>query len=138
MNVDSLYVKIAEKEATADWQGLSAAEKTFALVMLLWYELGNGGFRQFYFNTPGDKALDTIDALEAIGALETAGVMQKANSEFGPEGPSPVRARRQAQLSRLGEGALRRLSELDELIYDGPEDLELLLLGFAEAKHLDS
>ena len=46
------------------------------------YQVLNGGFHQFFFNSSGVRALETLDALRAIGAKEPANVLKKAIMVF--------------------------------------------------------
>jgi hypothetical protein len=66
---------------------LPESERTFALVWAVLGEVGNGGVAQFFFNSFGQYALITIEALETIGALEAATLLRTATSWFGPSGP---------------------------------------------------
>jgi len=59
------------------------------LVAKLEAEVNNGGFDQFFFNSAGDDAAQTIEALEAIGAHATAAIVRRACSKF-PGGMPPV------------------------------------------------
>jgi hypothetical protein len=70
---------------------LSPPEKVFVCVWDLEAQVNNGGFHQYYFNSSGDHALDTVDALAAIGAKYTAGLVKQANALFGAAGPCPIK-----------------------------------------------
>ena len=52
------------------------------LVQDLEDEVNNGGFHQYFFNTAGDNALDTVLALEHIGASYTASILRAAIAMF--------------------------------------------------------
>ena len=106
--------------------------------MLLWYEVGNGGFLQYFGNPAGDHAQKTVEDLLAIGAGETAAVLVKAIDVFGPQGPSADRSRRQGQLRGLGPDAVAELDECDQFVFDDPEDLEGLLESFVRSHGADA
>jgi hypothetical protein len=63
-------------------EALSELEKVGVGVWLLDAEVNNGGFDQYYFNTRGVLALDTVKSLRSIGAQETASMLEAANAEF--------------------------------------------------------
>ena len=137
IDVNELFKKIAVREASIGWDALTAAERTIVDAMLLWYEVGNGGFVQYFFNSVGDYAHEAPSAFREIGALLTAEVVEQANALFGPNGPNRDRRKRQRQLKSFPESHLAKLNELDPSIYDGPEDIEDLLSDFAERNGLD-
>ena len=131
IDVDQLFIKISAREENIGWDALSSAERTIATAMLLWYEVGNGGFHQYFFNTTGDLSLKAPGAFRAIGAIETADVVEKANELFGSEGPNVNQLKRQAQLGAFTDFHLNKLDELDKFIFDDPEDIENLISMFA-------
>jgi hypothetical protein len=55
--------------AIENYRALRPGEQTFWLVELLNYEVGNGGFVQYFANTEGAYVDDTVQALRTIGAL---------------------------------------------------------------------
>ena len=67
---------------------LSAPQRVFYLNQNLEREVNNGGFHQFFFNSSGDHADETVGALEAIGALKTAELLRGAIGKF-PDGKVP-------------------------------------------------
>lgn len=85
------------------FQKLSRAFQTFALVLTYDGEVNNGGHEQFFFNSSGNYAVQTVDALMAIGASITAEQLKRINALFGRNGPSPDRATRQRQLSKIAD-----------------------------------
>jgi hypothetical protein len=87
----------------------------------------NGSFGQYYFNSSGDLAAQTVKAADAVGASEDAGIIQKANALFGKNGPDPDRNRRMDQLSKVD---LKALEELDTRYYKCPEHLSEILPKF--------
>ena len=61
---------------------LSAAQRVFYLNQNLEREVNNGGFEQFFINSSGDRALETVDSLREIGAHKTAQILQRAAGIF--------------------------------------------------------
>jgi hypothetical protein len=58
------------------------------------FEIPNGGFNQFFFNTSGQYALDTLEALRAIGANEQAEILEKAIALFEKKYSRPAASRK--------------------------------------------
>ena len=89
-------------------------------VWILDAEVNNGGFHQYYFNSRGRLALQTVDALRAIGAIDTASMLAAANNDV-PYLPLPEdREQRFALLEEVAETA--RLSALQKEYYEEQED----------------
>lgn len=118
---------IQSRESKAGLSGLAPKERVFFLVWSLEAEVNNGGFNQFFFNSSGDHATATAEALRAIKATKTSAIIDKAISIFGAEGPSRNRAQRQQQLKLFSEEQQERLSELDTNFYAYPDNLSELL-----------
>ena len=58
------------------------AQKDFHYIQELEREINNGGFNQYFFNSSGNYAHETLIALKAIGANNTAKMLQNAINEF--------------------------------------------------------
>ena len=106
--------RVFDRYQKLGYEKLSRSEQVFQCVWGLEGEVNNGGFDQYYFNSAGDCALDTVAALEVIGAKHTANLVRQTNAVFGKAGPSPDRFTRQKQLFALDDTKTKRLSELDE------------------------
>lgn len=88
-------------------------------------EVNNGGFAQFFENSAGDHARETIEALRTLGAPRVARLVAEAVAVF-PDGPAPDRERRRRQLDRLDDRARAKLDQLDGAFYAYPENLTAL------------
>lgn len=55
------------------------------LVETLDWEVLNGGFEQYFFNTRGEFVVETADALQRMGLSEQAGVFEIAAARFESE-----------------------------------------------------
>src|ERR1700722_5493586 len=73
-----------DRESKLSYEKLSQPERVFLCIWDLEAEVDNGGFDQYYFNSAGDHALDTVRALETIGAKRTAELVKTMNNLFGP------------------------------------------------------
>jgi hypothetical protein len=121
---------VFKKYYKSGYQKLSVPEKVFVCVWGLEAEVNNGGFDQFYFNSTGDLAADTLDALITIGALNAGEIVREANAVFGPDGPDKDLKNRQEQLGSLGEKVHETLDELDKKFWKYPDNLESLLTSY--------
>lgn len=77
---------------------LSPLELVGVGIWTLEAEVNNGGFDQYYFNSAGELAIQTVSSLEAIGAPNTASLLAAANSEFPSATPPADRRLRQEML----------------------------------------
>jgi hypothetical protein len=57
------------------------------------YQILNGGFWQFFFNSSGERALETVEALRAVGAKEQAKILEKAIRIFAKKYGRPANSR---------------------------------------------
>lgn len=80
---------------------LSERDQTIVAVWALLGEVGNGGFPQFFYNTSGDWAVETVEALERIGAEQAARIVRAANSDFPRGRPSSDFEERHEQIEAL-------------------------------------
>lgn len=118
MNQDKLDMfkisdHVFDRYSKLGFEKLSPPEKVFQCVCGLEAEVNNGGVNQFYFNSAGDHAAETVKALETIGANHSADLVRQANALFGEAGPSPDRNTRQKQLDALGDAKTKRMDEIE-------------------------
>lgn len=121
---------VFDRYAKLGYDKLSRPEKVFVCIWGLEGEVNNGGFDQYYFNSAGDHALDTVESLEAIGAKHTANLVRQANALFGETGPSPDRFARQKQLDALGDAKTKKLNEIEEEFFRYEDELGQLLESY--------
>jgi len=67
---------------------LNTSEKIVLIADNLQSEVNNGGFDQFYYNSSGNFANETVEILSLVNATKTARIVNKANDQF-PEGIVP-------------------------------------------------
>ncbi len=120
-------VQDAIGEAEEEDGQLSAAEQEVSAAFMLHAEVGNGGFKQYFFNSFADDMAAAIAGLERIGADELHSVALDVSGRIGPSGPSAERDARQKQVAKL----LKRNDDgvfepFDQRVYDSDEDLEVL------------
>ena len=134
---DKLFNIIAKREKQLGWNKLSHEERIFVMVILLSYEVGNGGLLQYYSNSTGDLAKYIPGALNMINAFQISKMIKKVNSFFGVFGPNQNRIKRNLKLNRFSEDKISYLKSIDEIILEGPEDLEDLLIKYVISTNLD-
>lgn len=110
----------------AGLEGLRPAEQVVYCVDGLEREVNNGGFEQFFLNSPGDYAAETEAALRTMGAAHTAGLLEQAMSVF-PGGPAPDQDTRGEQVDALSEEARESLDALTVEFLEYRDDLTALL-----------
>ncbi|SHN37355.1 protein of unknown function [Rhizobacter sp. OV335] len=109
-------------------ESLSQLEAVGVGVWLLDAEVNNGGFDQYYFNTRGALALETVQALRSIGAGEAASLLEAANKDV-PILPLPDdREERIVKLEEIAESS--RFASLETEYYRGREDRIALLAEY--------
>ncbi len=67
---------------------LTPEERRFYLVHILWMEVNNGGFDQYFCNSSGDDAPETLAVLRSMGANFVADLMEKSLIQFGETYPT--------------------------------------------------
>ena len=65
-----------------DYDKLTAQQKIFYFNQNLEREINSGGFNQYFCNSSGDNAHETVLSLKAIGADKAADILQKAIDQF--------------------------------------------------------
>jgi hypothetical protein len=116
-----------------DCLSLSRPERVFRAIWQLEAEVNSGGFHQYFLNSTGSLARETVDALRAIGADSMAGVVERAIEVIGYEHLESDDART-SKLASAGPGTLEKLDELDQAFYAYPDDLTGLLYKYV-SKH---
>ena len=109
---------------------LSGAEKSFYFNQCVEIEVNNGGFDQFFFNTSGNYAHETVQGLKDIGAEHTANIVQEAINIF-PDATVPKdRVARWDVMEKISEQNEYAWSKLDTQFYEYVDDLNSLNLEF--------
>jgi hypothetical protein len=82
---DNLVTKFTD-DYTKDYETVMSLSKPQQAIYLIWQleaEVNNGGFNQYYFNSSGQFAEVTPDALRLVGATRYANLVERANLIFG-------------------------------------------------------
>tara|TARA_B100001167_G_scaffold163752_1_gene111954 strand:+ start:1536 stop:2063 length:528 start_codon:yes stop_codon:yes gene_type:complete len=128
MEIDTYLNKKCEYGEKID--RLNESQKILLIVENLEREINNGGFHQFYWNSSGNYANETIDALIKIGANKTAEIVKKANSEFETGDVPKDRAERQNEIELIEGKAEENWNKYDSEFYEYQDNLTKLLIAF--------
>ncbi|MCB0754356.1 MAG: DMP19 family protein [Flavobacteriales bacterium] len=121
----------------SDLEKLSPTGRVVLVVENLEREINNGGFNQFYFNSSGDYAHETVDYLKKIGANKTAEIVETANAQW-PDGNVPKdRNDRQETLEEIEVEADPVWEECDTKFYEYQDDIAGLLLDLVRANRAE-
>ncbi len=127
-------IEVALNLAEEDEDKAKAAPQSvrdISLIEDLDSEVGDGGFSQYFYESSGDHARETLAALERVGDTDRARLLREAMAVFGPQGPSPVEEKRNAQIEKFTETQDGKLTKLDDAWSDLTESLTVRLYGYA-------
>ena len=120
--------------------GFDSLTQTEVLVFCMWdlvCEVNNGGFDQFFFNSSGDLAHETLAGLRTIGASNTAAFLAGLMSRFGAAGPPRDRNTRIEMLVRLREDDVAAFEAADQAFYAENESVWTLTAKYCAANRDD-
>jgi hypothetical protein len=111
------------------YDNLLPVEKDYILAWWLQVEASNGSLHQYFYNSTGDGAMETLAALERIGANQAHGVLAKAVSAFGPAGYPSDRTERIKRLDSIQnhDNIFQRLA--DELFAQSADSEDVIFLA---------
>jgi hypothetical protein len=109
-------------------------QKLFSYNQDLEREVNNGGFCQYFINTSGDNAHETVQSLKAIGADKTAELLQKAIDQFPGKTVPKDRDQRTEIVEKIEETAEEVWNDLDQKFYEYEDDLNTLNIEYVR-KH---
>ncbi|MEB2776075.1 DMP19 family protein [Algoriphagus sp. D3-2-R+10] len=109
---------------------LTEEQKLFYYNQCLEREINNGGFNQYFFNSSGDFAHQTVQSLRVIGANTTVDILQKAIEQFPDRNVPQDRTERHEILEQIQETAEPIWEELDQKFFAYEDDLNTLNMQF--------
>jgi hypothetical protein len=116
-------------DRTEHIERLSPEARLVYLTYVLEGEVTNGGIDQFFTNSSGNHALETLDCLKAIKALRYFDILQAAMNWFPDGNPSADRMERWEQYQNFSEDPeyLRQMNDLDIRYYDRGDELSKIV-----------
>src|SRR5262245_9748370 len=120
---DLIQIVYLDSPCQVHLERLTPAARTLYLVGMFEGEVINGGISQFFSNSAGNHAQETLDALRHIGAGLSAGLLEKSLAIF-PAGAAPRdRHKRCELLFAFEEREPQFLEELTQVFYQQVEAL---------------
>jgi hypothetical protein len=95
-------------------------------------EINNGGFNQYFINSSGDFAHETIHSLKTIGANHTADILQSAIDQFPDKKVPSDRDERIDLVGQIEETANEKWEELDQKFFEYKDDLNSLNIEYVK------
>lgn len=114
------------------FERLSPAQRSFYLNQCLEREVNNGGFEQFFGNSSGAHAHETIASLQEIGAKHTAGLLIEAIAEFPGSIVPKDDAARAELIEALTAHSSGNWNALDQEFFKYSDDLNELNIAFVK------
>lgn len=128
IEIDNYICKLCSYGDTLE--RLREPQKHFYFNQNLEREINNGGFNQYFYNSSGDFAHETITSLRAIGANKTADILQKAIEQFPSSAVPKDRTKRQEILEQIEDTANEVWEQLDQTFYKYEDDLNKLNIEY--------
>jgi len=135
--VDSIVLAIEQglqqRAENVGLDGFNEAELTVLAVEALEREVNNGGYDQFFFNTPEFAPL-VVEALQRIACQKTADISAQAIALLGLRAPFTAKQVKKAIDSDPAEELMDALSdECDDPYYDSGEPIADRLFEYVRA-----
>ena len=111
-------------------ESLSQPQKNFYFNQNLEREINNGGFNQYFHNSTGEFAHETIVSLDGIGANKTSVILQQAINQFPGSNVPKERDERQEILQQIEAIANIVWEELDQKFYTYEDNLNELNIKY--------
>lgn len=111
---------------------LTEPQKQFYYNQCLERQINNGGFNQYFANSSGGFAHQTVQSLILIGAIATAQILQKAIDQF-PDNKVPQDRNKRIELVEQMEVTSNDVwEELEEKFFEYEDNLNMLNLSFVK------
>ena len=128
IEIDNYVSKLCSYGDTLDQ--LTESQKNFYFNQNLEREINNGGFNQYFYNSSGDFAHDTIISLQTIGANKTAYILQQAINQFPNSSVPKDRIQRQDVLEEIESIANEVWNQLEQTFYKYEDNLNELHIEY--------
>ena len=115
---------------------LTDQQRNFYYNQSLEREINNGGFSQYFSNSSGDFANETVKSLRLIGADKTADILEQAIAEFPNKTIPQDSDERQELLEAIEEAASENWEKLEQRFFAYEDDLNTLNLDYVR-QHQD-
>lgn len=133
----ALTWRLNQKADAKGYDHLTDVEQKLLAVDGLNLEINNGGFDQYFFNSPGDVSQTALIALRDIGALGAAKILERAITIFPNSEPPQDRSDRQKLMMSLSDKAAPIWENCDLEFYKLEENIGVLLFAYAKSKRAE-
>ena len=116
---------------------LTLPQKYFYFNQNLEREVNNGGFSQYFINSSGEFAHETLTSLRSIGTNKTASILQDAMAQFPDSLVPKDRAVRQQIVVQIEEVANKAWDELDKQFFTYEDNLSDLAIHYVKQNKID-
>jgi hypothetical protein len=128
--IDSLVLAVEQALLQKPETALTEPERVVIAVEAMEREVNNGGYGQFFLNSPRESEF-IVRALELIGCPKTAAISSDAIAALAlPEGFDSKTVER--AVSKLSDAALGELAECDSRYYANGETIDERLFSYIE------
>ena len=118
-----------DRLAQSDFSRLTPQEQVVWLVWGYPAAVNDGGHASFFYNSYGEAAHETVDALAEIGATQYARILDRAIDLFAGRNVPRDIDRRNDALARLPESADDEMGDLDDEFFALGDDQLMELLS---------
>ena len=122
---------VSERASAVGVDGLTDAQRTVYLAFVFDAEVCNGGLMQFFGNSGGAYAVETLAALRELGNAEAEAALAGAMKLIGPLARETERDMRMAAFDGRYKDLKGPLNELDSRYYGAKSDLRQQWLRYA-------
>ncbi len=138
---DLLFELFADYYSLAEYgdelEKLTNPQRVLCLAYLFDKEVGNGSFDQFFFNSAGNEAHETVEALQTIGAAKTAALLQTAIAVW-PDQTVPKDWETRRNVIEVIEAEVEDTwNNCTRKFYRGKESISELLCKYVDANPAD-
>ncbi len=115
-----------------DFESLNSIEKNILYIEMLEGQVNNGGFDQYFFNSSGEYAHETLIALKEMKAPQMAEILNRAIKVF-PTLPIPKDTEQRREcMEDVPKNISETWSKLDDEFYKYPENLAGLVIEYVK------
>lgn len=115
-----------------NFESLNQREKNVLYIEMFESQVNNGGFDQYFFNSSGEYAHETVIALKEIKAPQMADILNRAINVF-PKLPIPKDTeQRREYMDDISESISEIWNSLDAEFYKYPENLAELSVEYVK------
>ncbi len=136
-NETDIVIEIGQKlwdksKDDKDFESLSSIEKNILYIEMLEGQVNNGGFGQYFFNSSGEYAHETLIALKEMKAPQMVEILNRVIKVF-PTLPIPKDTEQRREcLEDVPEDILETWDKLDDEFYKYPENLAGLVIEYVK------